>query len=219
MNFGIDPIARALALSRGGGGGGEGSKVMVVRSGSYVTLADSASTSVPALTTDQFIQIYSWIGQGYVVLLQDMLGENISVIRQRAEVDGQDALYMTYLDRLELKYSLSAGTVSISFNEGSSAGVIVEASTNKTVNGLQVPSLTDDQLLAIYNATVAGKPVTITDATGKMHFTGVTADMVSDEVFVSFVYFDKMVLEYGEGNATTFKEILTTADLPKIIRI
>lgn len=98
-------------------------------------------------------------------------------------------------------------------------GIIVEASTNKTVNGLQVPSLTDEQLLAIYNATVAGKSVTITDATGKMHFTGVTADMISDEVFVSFVYFDKMVLEYGEGNATTYKEILTTADLPKIIRI
>lgn len=102
-------------------------------------------------------------------------------------------------------------------------GIIIEASTNKTVNGLQVPSLTDEQLLAIYNATVAGKAVTITDATGKMHFTGVTADMISDEVFVSFVYFDKMVLEYGEGNATTYKEILTTADvqalLPKIIRI
>lgn len=102
-------------------------------------------------------------------------------------------------------------------------GIIVEASTNKTVNGLQVPSLTDEQLLAIYNATVAGKAVTITDATGKMHFTGVTADMISDEVFVSFVYFDKMVLEYGEGNATTYKEILTTADvqalLPKIIRV
>lgn len=86
-------------------------------------------------------------------------------------------------------------------------GIIVEASTNKTVNGLQVPSLTDEQLLAIYNATAAGKAVTITDATGKMHFTGVTADMVSDEVFVSFVYFDKMVLEYGEGGETTFQPI------------
>lgn len=86
-------------------------------------------------------------------------------------------------------------------------GVIIEAATNKTVNGLQVPALTDDQLLAIYNATVAGKAVTITDATGMMHFSGVTADMVSDEVFVSFVYFDVMVLEYGEGDATTFKAI------------
>lgn len=86
-------------------------------------------------------------------------------------------------------------------------GIIVEAAANKTVNGLIVPDLSDDQLHAIYNATVAGKSVTITDATGMMHFTGVTTDTVSDEVFVSFVYFDKMVLEYGEGGATTFKEV------------
>lgn len=86
-------------------------------------------------------------------------------------------------------------------------GIIVEAAANKTVNGLIVPDLSDDQLHAIYNATLAGKSVTITDATGMMHFTGVTADTVSDEVFVSFVYFDKMVLEYGEGGATTFKEV------------
>lgn len=90
---------------------------------------------------------------------------------------------------------------------GGGGGVTIIALNNKTVNGYSVPSLTDDQLLAIYNATVAGKSVTITDATGMMHFSGVTADMVSDEVFVSFLYFDKMILEYGEGDTTTFKEI------------
>lgn len=90
---------------------------------------------------------------------------------------------------------------------GGGGGVTIIALNNKTVNGYSVPSLDDDQLLTIYNATVAGKSVTITDATGMMHFSGVTADMVSDEVFVSFLYFNKMILEYGEGDATTFKEI------------
>lgn len=90
-------------------------------------------------------------------------------------------------------------------SEGS--GFVITATSNKTVNGLQVPSLTDAQLHQIYNATVQGVAVTITDATGKMHFSGVTADSVSNDIFVSFLYFDKMVLEYGEGDVTTFKEI------------
>lgn len=113
---------------------------------------------------------------------------------QAARIDQQATVY---------KYSLKGATDPAP--EG--GGVIIEAATNKTINGLQVPALTDEQLLAIYNATVAGKAVTITDATGMMHFSGVTADMVSDEVFVSFVYFDVMVLEYGEGDVTTFKAI------------
>lgn len=94
---------------------------------------------------------------------------------------------------------------------GGVGGMVVEASTNKTVNGYQVPSLTDEQLLAIYNATVAGKAVTITDATGMMHFSGVTADMVSDEVYITFMYFNTMILEYGEGDVTTYKEIADKA--------
>lgn len=90
---------------------------------------------------------------------------------------------------------------------GGADAVIIEASANKTVNNYQVPQLTDEQLLQIYNAVVAGKPVTVTDATGSMHFSSLNADSVSGEVFVTMLYFDKMILEYSEGNQTTFTEI------------
>lgn len=92
--------------------------------------------------------------------------------------------------------------------------ISIQATTNKTVNGYQVPVLSDAQLLAIYNAVVAGDSVVITDANGMMHFTGINADIVSDAIFVNFRYFDKMLLEYTEGNVTTFVnfgEIVTTS--------
>lgn len=90
---------------------------------------------------------------------------------------------------------------------GGADAVIIEASANKTVNNYQVPQLTDEQLLQIYNAVVAGKPVTVTDATGSMHFSSLNADSVSGEIFVTMLYFDKMILEYSEGDQTTFTEI------------
>lgn len=83
----------------------------------------------------------------------------------------------------------------------------IQASGSKTVNGYSVPQFTDDEIQEIYNAVVAGKPVVIVDEDETMFFTGVNADVVSEDVFISFRYFDKMILEYGESNVTNFSVI------------
>lgn len=81
---------------------------------------------------------------------------------------------------------------------------VVTAEQNTTVNGYQVPQLTGDQLVEIYNASVIGKPVTVIDATGMMYFQGINADVVSEEIFVSFRYFTAMILEYSENGTISF---------------
>lgn len=85
--------------------------------------------------------------------------------------------------------------------------IIVTANTNVTVNGYQVPSLTTENVQAIYNGIVAGKEVVVVDATETMHFKINQADSVSGEVFISFLYYDIMLLEYDENANITYKEI------------
>lgn len=74
--------------------------------------------------------------------------------------------------------------------------IVLEASSNTTVNGYQVPTLTSAQITQAYNGLVAGKQVIITDATGNMHFTVNQADIISEEPIISFEYFDIMELTY-----------------------
>lgn len=81
-------------------------------------------------------------------------------------------------------------------NTDLSISIVIQASSNQTVNGYQVPVLTDTQITQAYNGLVAGKNVVITDSTGLMHFTVNQADMVSDEPIISFEYFDIMELTY-----------------------
>lgn len=78
----------------------------------------------------------------------------------------------------------------------SAAGLIVEAETNRSVNGYLVPDLTVDQVTAIYNAVVAAKPVTVTDATGKFHLVVDQADSLNGELCIGMIYYDVMLLTY-----------------------
>lgn len=83
--------------------------------------------------------------------------------------------------------------------------VVLESSSNTTVNGYQVPTLTSAQITQAYNGLVAGKQVVVTDATGLMHFTVNQADMVSDEPIISIEYFDIMELTYLTDGTIEFR--------------
>lgn len=87
------------------------------------------------------------------------------------------------------------------------SSVTITAANNTTINGYQVPSLTTEQVHEAYNAVMAGRAVTIIDATGSMAFQGINADVISNEVFVSFRYFDVMILDYDENGSIAFKEL------------
>lgn len=91
-----------------------------------------------------------------------------------------------------------------------SQAVVIQADQNKTVNGYVVPQLTDEQITQIHNFLVSGTSVVVADATGNMHFGGLNTDVISDEIYISFRYFDKMVLEYTMGNVTTYAEWINT---------
>lgn len=88
-----------------------------------------------------------------------------------------------------------------------SGGLVVAAETNTAVNGYQVPVLSTEQVHAIYNAIISGKSVSIIDATEMMAFQGINTDVISEEIFVSFRYFDKMILEYSENGDITYKAL------------
>ena len=90
---------------------------------------------------------------------------------------------------------------------GLDSSILITAESNTTVNGYQVPSLTSEQIIEIYNGIVAGKEVVVVDATETMHFKVNQADSMSDEIFISFLYFDIMILQYDENENITHKEI------------
>lgn len=113
--------------------------------------------------------------------------------------------YITYKDGENYSWEM-IGTTEVNL-DGYARQIAVVAESNRTVNGYQVPVLSNTQLITIYNGVVAGDSVVITDATGMMHFEGINADMISDEIFVSFRYFDKMLLEYDEQGNIEFTPI------------
>lgn len=100
---------------------------------------------------------------------------------------------------------------------GGESGKVVTAETNTTVNGYQVPQLTAEQIQVVYNTAVSGKSITIIDATETMIFQGINADVVSDDIFVSFRYFDKMFLEYDENGTITYTPIISPSDIQNMI--
>lgn len=106
---------------------------------------------------------------------------------------------MAQFDAMSFILALSA------IKQGRSAthSSIVSAENNTTVSGYQVPQLTSDQIVRIYNDIVAGKNVIIVDATDMMHFQGINADVISNELFISFRYFGNLVLEYSENGTIT----------------
>ena len=101
------------------------------------------------------------------------------------------------------------GDVVLNYHDvGATTSVIINALSNTTVNGYSVPKLTDEQVINAYNSVVAGKEVVISDKNGDMHFKVTQADVISDnEVFISFVYFDTMILTYITGEEIEYKTI------------
>lgn len=87
-------------------------------------------------------------------------------------------------------------------------GLVVMASQNTTVNGYQVPKLNAEQITQAYNALVAGKSVTITDASDKMHFSVDQADTI-DEIKIVLNYFDVMTLTYNLDGTIDYLEIVS----------
>lgn len=91
---------------------------LVIRSTSYQTLTDSGSTEVPVLSLAQHEDIVTaLVSDRRMVYVVDLLGRSVSLVRGFAMVDGNYVLYMTYLDRLELAYTKTNGTVTISFTD------------------------------------------------------------------------------------------------------
>lgn len=74
-------------------------------------------------------------------------------------------------------------------------GIVVEAGSNTTVGGYQVPQLTAEQIADIDAAMAKGKNVVVVDATGKMQFSVNQSDSV-DGVAVVIDYFSAMILTY-----------------------
>lgn len=78
----------------------------------------------------------------------------------------------------------------------------IQASANKAVNGYQVPDLTPEQVTAAYNAVVAGRSVTITDATGDYHLGVTQADVLNGDLAISLIYLNAMLLTYEISGST-----------------
>lgn len=95
--------------------------------------------------------------------------------------------------------------------------IIINAESNTTVNGYQVPVLSAENIQAIYNGIVAGREVVVTDATENMHFKVNQANTVSDEIFISYAYFDVMLLQYDESDNITYKELASKNDIAEAI--
>lgn len=126
---------------------------MIVQSNSYITLSDALHTAVPALTETQFSAIYAALANGETVYIRDYVGTNYTLVRQRAEVSGADTIYLTYLDRLELIYTLDNNTVTVTFKEigGSGSGGIDK---NEIVERVTVnPTATEESADFIYNSS------------------------------------------------------------------
>lgn len=87
---------------------------------------------------------------------------------------------------------------------------IIQAATNKRVNNYDVPNLTPEQVTQAYNAVVAGKSVTITDATGNYHLGVTQADVLNGDIAISLIYLNVMLLTYeisGSAVDVQFKNL------------
>lgn len=87
-----------------------------------------------------------------------------------------------------------------------SLGAIVTAEQNTEINGYQIPKLTEEQILEVYNTIVAGKPCVITDKDGKMHFIPTQGDAINDVISIQIVYFDVMLVTYTDDGSITHKD-------------
>ena len=77
---------------------------------------------------------------------------------------------------------------------------IIKAGDSETVGGFAVPKLTVEQVTTIYNAVVAGKGAIVTDENEYAHFVVNQADVISDELTISFLYYNSLLLTYSIEN-------------------
>lgn len=97
------------------------------------------------------------------------------------------------------------GNVILDYTDvGATASVFITSTQNITVNGYSVPKLTDEQIISAYNSFIVGNEIIIVDKDGNMHFKVTQADIISDEVCISYVYFDLMILTYFVNNIVEF---------------
>lgn len=76
----------------------------------------------------------------------------------------------------------------------------IKAEDSETVAGFAVPKLTVEQVTTIYNTVVAGKGAIVTDKNEYAHFVVNQADVISDEVTISFQYYNSLLLTYSVEN-------------------
>lgn len=86
----------------------------------------------------------------------------------------------------------------------------IQASTNVRVNNYDVPQLTAEQVTQAYNAIVAGRNITITDATGNYHLGVTQADLLNGDIAISLIFLNVMLLTYeisGSSVEIQFKNL------------
>lgn len=81
-------------------------------------------------------------------------------------------------------------------------GLVIETETTTELKGYQVPVLTAEQIIQIYNAKVTAITVTVTDPTGNYHFDIDQADNMSGVISVEYKFFNTMYVTYSLENDT-----------------
>lgn len=116
-----------------------------------------------------------------------------------------EILTLVVVDASSLPDNLYSTAIRAIINAG--FGTVVRAENNTEVNGYQIPQLTEEQILSIYNAVVTGRIVVISDKNDMMHFVVNQVDSVSDSICVCVMYFDIMVLSYHDDGTIDYKLI------------
>lgn len=83
--------------------------------------------------------------------------------------------------------------------------VVIVSTSNITIGGLSVPSLTVAQIQNAYNNIVAGNTVVVTSNDGAKHFIPTLADDLSDMTAIHFTYYN-LVITYWTENNTVYNE-------------
>lgn len=93
-------------------------RILIVQSSSYITLQDSSSSSVPALTYTQVNTIYSNLrNYNRVVYIRDNINNMDMIVTSRALVNGKETIYCTFMNRLILSYSSDGSSVTINYTD------------------------------------------------------------------------------------------------------
>lgn len=78
--------------------------------------------------------------------------------------------------------------------------IVIESSSDITIGGVSVPSMTVEQVESAYNNIVAGNIVVVSSNDGTKHFVPVVADSLSDMPSIQFVYYNLIITYWVENN-------------------